>query len=102
MRKVLMVIVLTVAFGMTFVATAATEAHADGYRHVSAKVCKTLLYKHGPRKAQCKRQGWFYAHGHYTETDGRVVYWGEVYGPRGRCYLDFPYGDCSPTGPVIR
>ena len=79
-------VVAALVLGAFYVAAPAQAAH-----HIKPRVCKTLLYKTGPKNTQCRKQGWFYDRGHYVETDGRVVYWGTVIGPKGRVYVNFPY-----------
>jgi hypothetical protein len=37
---------------------------------------------------KCERRGWFYDVGSYVETDGRVVHYALVYGPRGHLWVD--------------
>lgn len=79
-------VVLAMMGGTLFVATAPAEA-----ARVPAKVCaQKWTYNHlsSWTARKCKRQGWFYDVGRYTEMDGSVVKWALVVGPRGRVWVD--------------
>jgi hypothetical protein len=71
------------------VAIISVPVPADATPRIRAKVC-AKQWDNPPnwKKHQCRKQGWFYERGSYTETDGRIVQYALVVGPNGRVWID--------------
>lgn len=82
---------LALALG-TLSATGAAHAYADPElpQFSTPKCAKKWTYNHlrSPRARACKARGWFYEKGRYTETNGEVVRWILVIGPKGKVWVD--------------